>query len=65
MKSNSDMDFNRDYLRRYIEIAPAAPAIERSLEYEILAAQPFNRQILRQSVRGNRMSATIRFPDRI
>jgi SAM-dependent methyltransferase len=64
MKSNSDMDFNRDFLRRYIEIAPAALAIERSLECEILAAQPFKRPILDIGC-GDGIFATILSPDRI
>jgi len=40
------MNFNRDFLPRYLEIAPAALAIERSMECEILAAQRFERPIL-------------------
>lgn len=40
------MRFNGHYLRHYLEVAPAALAIERSLECEILAAQPFARPIL-------------------
>lgn len=40
------MNFNRDFLRRYLEIAPAALAIERSMECEILAAQRFEPPIL-------------------
>ena len=38
--------FNQDFLRRYLEVAPAALAIERSLECDILALQRFERPIL-------------------
>src|SRR5277367_5210719 len=40
------MRFDSDFLSRYLEIAPAALAIERSLECEILARQRFTRPIL-------------------
>lgn len=40
------MKFNHDFLDRYIEVAPSALAIERSLECELLAEQPFERPIL-------------------
>jgi SAM-dependent methyltransferase len=40
------MQFNRDFLRRYLEIAPAALALERSMECEILAEQSFERPVL-------------------
>jgi SAM-dependent methyltransferase len=40
------MKFNRDFLRRYLEIAPAALAMERSMECDILANQPFERPVL-------------------
>ena len=38
--------FREDFLRRYLEIAPAALAIERSLECELLSKQKFERPIL-------------------
>ncbi len=40
------MKFKGDYLRRYLELAPAALAVERAVECEILKQQNFARPIL-------------------
>ena len=64
MKSDDDMGFNREFLRRYIEIAPAALAIERSVECEILSEQLFKRPILDVGC-GDGIFAAILCTDRI
>ncbi len=58
------MNFNPDFLRRYLEIAPLALAIERSMECEILAAQSFERPILDIGC-GDGVFAAILFAERI
>lgn len=40
------MEFNRDFLRRYMSVAPLALAFERVLECRILSSMPFERPIL-------------------
>ena len=40
------MKFRSDFLRRYLAVAPAALAVERAVECEILQQQPFVRPIL-------------------
>ena len=46
MQARNYMRFNSEFLRRYVELAPLALAIERSIECEILATQSFERPIL-------------------
>lgn len=40
------MRFQSDFLRHYLQVAPAALAIERSLECDLLAAHEFQRPVL-------------------
>ena len=40
------MEFNRDFLRRYMSVAALALAFERVLECRILSFMPFERPIL-------------------
>lgn len=58
------MTFNRSFLDEYLEIAPAALAIERSLECQILSSQEFVRPVLDIGC-GDGVFAKILFADRI
>lgn len=64
MAEYNQMRFSNEFLRRYIEVAPLALAIERSMECEILAAQTFQRPILDVGC-GDGVFASILCADRI
>jgi SAM-dependent methyltransferase len=58
------MKFRDDYLRRYLELTPAALAVERSVECEILKEQSFARPILDVGC-GDGIFAHILFDERL
>lgn len=58
------MRFQSDFLRRYLQVAPAALAIERSLECDLLAAQDFQRPVLDIGC-GDGVFAAVLFADKI
>jgi SAM-dependent methyltransferase len=58
------MKFRQDFLRRYLEIAPAALAVERAVECEILLQQSFARPILDVGC-GDGIFASILFDEKI
>ena len=64
MTAPDRMRFGGDFLRRYVAAAPLALAIERALECQILAGQPFQRPILDVGC-GDGLFASILCADRI
>lgn len=64
MLPSNIMTFNHSFLEEYIEIAPAALAIERSLECEILSSCEFVRPVLDIGC-GDGVFAKVLFVDRV
>ena len=61
---DSALRFNNDFLRRYLDVAPAALAVERSFECEILSTLRFERPVLDVGC-GDGVFAAILCADRI
>ena len=64
MPPHDPLRFNCDFLRRYIEIAPLALAMERSMECQILSEQRFERPILDVGC-GDGVFASVLFNDQL
>jgi ubiquinone/menaquinone biosynthesis C-methylase UbiE len=63
VKRNS-LSFNSDFLRRYLEIAPAALATERTMECSILSTRTFVRPVLDIGC-GDGIFAHVLFADKV